>query len=90
MPTVVVETPLPNLPIYETHSVTTNISSNTPLEVARRERKIICHEAYQEQKDKVKNHDKIVERCAAMMTLNFAFESGHGRSRLCEKQNNCH
>lgn len=62
---------------------------SSPVEIARRERKVICHEAYQTWKKKVVNHDLIVERCATMLTLNFAFESGRWKSRLCREQFNC-
>lgn len=60
-----------------------------PRDVARKERKIICHEMYQEKKEVVINHDQIVERCATMMTLQYAFESGHWKSRKCVNQKNC-
>jgi len=62
---------------------------SSPVEIARRERKVICHEAYQEKKNIVIRHDSIVERCATMMTIQYAFEAWHGTSRLCREQRNC-
>lgn len=61
----------------------------TTLDKVRQERKVICQEVYEKLKDKVINHKNVVERCATMMTLQYAYESGHGKSLRCTKGNNC-
>lgn len=59
------------------------------LDKVRQERIDICKISYEKLKDKVINHKNVVERCATMMTLQYAYESGHGKSSRCTKGNNC-
>lgn len=66
------------------------IKPDTPEDILRRERLVICTEAYGFFKEQVVNHTKVVERCATMMTLQYNFESGHGKSKKCVNQNNCY
>lgn len=57
---------------------------------ARLERIAICQEMYDKHKDRITYEDNVVIRCATMMTLQYAFESGHGKSKKCVNQRNCY
>lgn len=57
---------------------------------ARLERIAICEEMYEKHKDRITNKNDVVIRCATMMTLQYAFESGHGKSKKCVYQKNCY
>jgi len=57
---------------------------------ARLERIAICEQAYEKHKDKITNGNDVIIRCATMMTLQYAFESGHGKSKKCVNQRNCY
>jgi len=59
-------------------------------EYARFSRAKACHNVYQEMKDRIKgSHDKIVERCATLSTLIYAFESWYWKSHACKTKKNC-
>lgn len=81
------ETPTEVVPTIVQETVVEESVSD--MDMARLERKVVCHEMYQEWKERVIRHDEIVERCATMMTIQYAFESGHWKSKRCTVDNNC-